>query len=185
MSRPRFTQAECDHVRRLVAERGIYGAAAHYGCSYSAVAGIQRRGFRAADQAKRALPSDWAQVAPGKSADWLQKHYRCGRLAITRWLATHPVETRGPGGTAKPIPEAYPVGGGGRPVVSLSAEYGVSRDLIRKWNEVTMEHEARRIAALTPFERMQEKVAAGAKLIAKPVLRQADHAFSLMGGSLA
>lgn len=43
--------------------------------------------------------------------------------------------------------------------------------------------ERRRLAAMTPFERMQERVAKGAQLVDKFVPRKADHAFTLGGVS--
>lgn len=44
--------------------------------------------------------------------------------------------------------------------------------------------ERRRLAAMTPFERQMDALARGATLTTKPVMRKADHAFSLTGSSM-
>lgn len=44
--------------------------------------------------------------------------------------------------------------------------------------------ERKRLAAMTPHERAMDRVARGATLITKPVLRKADHAFTLAGNSM-
>lgn len=47
--------------------------------------------------------------------------------------------------------------------------------------EADQMRERRRLAAMTPHERAMERVRNGAAVIAKPVLRKADHAFTLGG----
>ena len=65
----------------------------------------------------------------------------------------------------------------------LSRKLGVA-EAMRVILEDIATQKRRRLAAMTPFERQMDALARGATLTTKPVMRKADHAFSLTGSSM-
>lgn len=187
MPGPHLSQAECDHVRNMLLDRGPLQVCQEYGISRNTLHHLRKRNFKAVQRPQRPIPADWRDVAPGRSTLWLTRHYKAGWKVVDRWRKTDPVARRGAGNTPLPAPPDIADLIATMTAKAIAARCMVSDETAARWKREELARQAKaeraRVAALSPLDRQIERIRNGARVVAKPDTRPASPAYSLVGNA--
>lgn len=85
----------CARIERLARVHPDHTIAELTGVSTSTIHALKNRGFRPMRRAQRPIPNDWGIVAPGRTTEWLIRHYSVSPKVLSRWRREKPVPQPG------------------------------------------------------------------------------------------